>query len=107
MTPPSKPLQQRPEPVMKHTHYQTAAQGLAHHVAVDPCQAAQRRFPCEFILDWAIPVMNNITGETLEHPQLQHHPKYQNNWNVSYSNEMGRLCQGKEKGYKGPNNQRI
>ena len=73
----SKPLPPIPEPVAECTHSQTASQGLTHPVAMEPRQAAQRCFPHEIILDWAMPVMDNVTGKTLEHSQLRRHPKYQ------------------------------
>ena len=104
---PSNTLPSTPEPVTKHTRSQTAAQGYAHHVAVEPCLAAHRRFTREFLLDWAMPVTDNVTGETLENRQLRRHPKYQQIWNTSYSNKLGRLCQGIGKGSKGLKNQRI
>ena len=47
--------------------------------------------------------MDTVTGETLEHRQLRRHPKYKKTWNQSYSNELGRLCQGIGKVSKGPN----
>ena len=52
-------------------------------------------------------IMYIVTGETLEHRKLWRHPKYKNNWNQSYSNELGRLCQGIGKVSKGPKQQRV
>ena len=46
-------------------------------------------------------------GQYLEYRQLRKYPKYQNIWNKSYSNELGRLCQGVGKGTDGPRNQRV
>ena len=54
-----------------------------------------------------MPVMNTVTGETLEHHQLRRQPKYKNTWNQSYSNELLLLGQGIVKGYKGPKQQRA
>ena len=51
--------------------------------------------------------MDTVTGETLEHRQLRRPPKYKNTWNQSYSNELGRLCQGIGKESKGPKQQHI
>ena len=104
---PSKPLPLVPGPVVKRTRSQTAVQGLAHHVVVDPFQTAQQCFPREFLLDWDMPVMENVSGETLEHCKLQSHPKSKNIWNTSYSNDLGQLFQGIVKGSKGPQNQGI
>jgi hypothetical protein len=42
----------------------------------------------------ANPVLDEETGETLEHRQLRRHPKYKKAWDASYSKELGRLCQG-------------
>ena len=54
-----------------------------------------------------MPVMDTVTGETLEHLQLQRHPKYKKTWNKSYSNELGRLFQGIGKGSKAPKQQHV
>ena len=62
---PYKPLPLSPDPVEKCTRSQT----------MEPRQAAQRRFPQEFILYWSMPIMENITGKTLEHCQLRRHPR--------------------------------
>ena len=104
---PSKALPSISEPVAKCTRSQTSAQGLAHYVVVDPHQAAQRRFPRKLTFDWAMPVMDNVTGKTLEHRQLRLHHKYQQIWNASYFNMLGRLFQVIGKGSKGPKNQHI
>ena len=45
--------------------------------------------------------------ETLEYQQLRKHPKYQQVWKQSYSNELGRLCQGIGSGTKRPQKQRT
>eukprot|EP00804_Cyclotella_cryptica_P003563 CCRYP_002179-RA/>CCRYP_002179-RA protein AED:0.44 eAED:0.44 QI:0/-1/0/1/-1/1/1/0/111 len=42
----------------------------------------------------AMPVLDQDTGQTLEHRQLCRHPKHKATWDTSYSNELGRLCQG-------------
>ena len=39
------------------------------------------------------PVLDHETGLTLEHRQLQRHPKYKDIWATSYANELRRLCQ--------------
>ena len=54
-----------------------------------------------------MPVMEKITGETLEHLQPRRHPKYKKTWNQSYLNELGRLCQGIGKLSKVPKQQRV
>ena len=51
-----------------------------------------------------MPIMDTVTGETLEHCQLRRYPIYKKAWNQSYSNELGRLCQGIGRGSKVLNN---
>eukprot|EP00804_Cyclotella_cryptica_P011136 CCRYP_020838-RA/>CCRYP_020838-RA protein AED:0.39 eAED:0.39 QI:0/0/0/1/1/1/3/0/399 len=41
-----------------------------------------------------MPVLDQDTGQLLEHKQLRRHPKHKATWDTSYSNELGRLCQG-------------
>eukprot|EP00804_Cyclotella_cryptica_P029532 CCRYP_011301-RB/>CCRYP_011301-RB protein AED:0.42 eAED:0.72 QI:0/-1/0/1/-1/0/1/0/198 len=41
-----------------------------------------------------MPVLDQDTGQLLEHKQLRRHPKHKTTWDASYSNELGRLCQG-------------
>ena len=45
-------------------------------------------------------VLEHETGKQLNNGKLRKHPRLQNTWETSFSNEMGRLCQG---GGKGPN----
>ena len=42
----------------------------------------------------AFPVLDKETGKILNYGQLRRNPKYANTWNMSYANEMFRLCQG-------------
>jgi hypothetical protein len=42
----------------------------------------------------ALLVLYPSTGEFLEHPQLRQDPHYKATWDISYANELGRLCQG-------------
>eukprot|EP00804_Cyclotella_cryptica_P026595 CCRYP_014017-RA/>CCRYP_014017-RA protein AED:0.45 eAED:0.39 QI:0/-1/0/1/-1/1/1/0/134 len=42
----------------------------------------------------AMPILDQDTGQLLEHKQLRRHPKHKATWDTSYSNELGRLCQG-------------
>jgi hypothetical protein len=39
-------------------------------------------------------VLDPSTGKFLEHRQLRHDPCYKTTWDMSYANELGRLCQG-------------
>lgn len=56
-----------------------------------------------------MPILEEATGESLEWGQLKKHPDPEVCfiWQTSYSNEMGRLCQGVGTGSKGPKMQRI
>ena len=38
-------------------------------------------------------VLENKTGKHLNYGQLRKHPRLQETWKTSFSNEMGRLCQ--------------
>ena len=74
---------------------------------LSPLAAASSTFPSEFIKIWsasevlhgnqwsplAISVLDPETGQSLEHRALRRHPRLGPNWNTSYSNEVGRLCQ--------------
>ena len=55
----------------------------------------------------ACSVMDVDTGEMLEFRQLRKHPKYKKIWDTSYSNELGRLCQGVGKDPSNPMIQRV
>ena len=39
-------------------------------------------------------VLEHETGKQLNYGQLRKHPRLQETWETSFSNEMGRLCQG-------------
>ena len=71
--------------------------------AVTPAHASSRRYPSSFITNWANTAFTNhwassvrddTTGNFLEWRQLRTHPLLSATWNTSYSNELGRLCQG-------------
>ena len=106
-TTPAEPIKGTHKLVARRTRSQINPKGLSQQVYISPRQASQRRFPQVFIHNWAMPVMDTVTGETLEHRQLHRHPKYKNTWNQSYSNDLVCLCQGIGKGSKGPKQQHI
>ena len=54
-----------------------------------------------------MPVLDPDTGETLEYRQLRRHTKYRYIWETFYCNELRFLCQGIDRGYKGPKKQRF
>jgi hypothetical protein len=55
----------------------------------------------------AYSVLGHETGETLEHCQLRHLPKYKATWDKSYADEIGKLCQGVGQHPTMPNTQRV
>ena len=63
---------------------------------------ASRKYPTQFLRDFAGVVLDGATGEMLEFRQLIKNPKYRIVWGDSYGNEIGRLAQGRDKsGTKG------
>ena len=46
-------------------------------------------------------LLEQETGKQLNYGHLRKHPRIQETWNKSFSNEMGRLCQGVDKGPNG------
>ena len=74
---------------------------------ITPINAASRKYPRRLLESLACPVADEDTGATLEYRQLRRHPKLKHIWETSYSNEMGRLCQGIGQGDKGPKRQRV
>jgi hypothetical protein len=54
----------------------------------------------------ALSVLAPTTGNMLEHCQLQRDPWYKTTWDTSYSNELGRLCQGISSGMA-PNSKHV
>lgn len=57
-------------------------------------QAAARRYPLQFLVDMAVAVLDDETGELLEYRHLIQCPKYKKDWGNSFGNEVGRLAQG-------------
>ena len=49
-------------------------------------------------------VLEQETVKQLNYGQLRKHPRLQETWNKSFSNEKGRLCQGVGKGPNGKGN---
>ena len=58
------------KPVAKQTRLQINPKGIDQQVGISTRQASQRRSPHTFIHKWAMPIMDTVTGETLEHRQL-------------------------------------
>ena len=83
---------------------------------VQPSQSANRKYPSDLLELWctpaptvleALPVLDKESGNILEHRQLQRHPRLKDTWDTSYSNQLGRLCQGIGRGTVGPKNRII
>ena len=85
-------------------------------LTVQSSQAAHHKYPSDLlelcctpappVLE-ALPFLDEELGKLLEHRQLRQHPRLKDTWDTSYSNELGRLCQGIGRGTVGPNKQII
>ena len=60
-----------------------------------------RYFSAQMLTNSAYYVLDNDTGKRINYGQMRKHPKYKETRNTSFSNEMGRLCQGIGKGKNG------
>ena len=107
-----KPTTSQDEPVAHHNQ----SQNIEEYLTINPAQAYQRKYPRKLMDLWctpltpdlaAVPVLRKETGKTLEFRQLRTHPKYKETWNISYCNELVRLCQGMGHGIGGPQQQRV
>ena len=72
-------------PIASRTRSQTANVASA----INPAQAAQRRYPTKFLQSLAMPVLNETSSRYLQYRQLRKHPKFAHIWNTSYANELG------------------
>jgi hypothetical protein len=63
---------------------------------MNPRQLASRRFPLEFLCEFANAVMCDETGDMLEYRQLVKKPKYRDTWTKAFGKEIGRLAQGQK-----------
>ena len=61
-TTPATPIQRTHEPVARRTRSKINPKGLAQQVDISPHQASHRRSPRAFIHNWAMPVMDTVTG---------------------------------------------
>ena len=57
-----------------------------------PAQAASRRYPLQFLCDFAYAVLDDDTGDLLEYRHLIKHPKYKDTWSQSFGKEIRRLA---------------
>ena len=91
LTPPAQSIP-KPSPVHEPMAHRTLSQ------TISPVAAASRRYPSAFLTECSISFLDPSTGQYLEHCQLRHHPHLGPIWGSSYSNELGFLCQGVDKG---------
>ena len=52
---------------------------------------AGRKYPLQFLCDWAVAVLDDKTGDLLEYRHLLKNPKYRDVWSKSFGTEMRRL----------------
>ena len=90
-------------PISRRTHSQTSNVASA----INPAQASKRRYPDKFLQSLAMPVLDKTSGQSLQYRQLRKHPKFAHIWNISYANELVRLCQVIGKVSKDPRQQRV
>ena len=83
---------ENPSPVHEPVSHRTRSH------TVSPIASASCQYPSDFLTEWALSFLDPSTGQYLKHRQLRRHPKLGPIWNTSYSNELGRLCQGVVKG---------
>ena len=70
---------------------------------IDARQLASRRFPLEFLCEFANAVMDQETGDMLEYRQLIKRPKFRETWSKAFGKEIGRLAQGQKGVVEGTN----
>ncbi len=57
-----------------------------------PWQAASQRYPLQFLCDLAYAVLDDKTGDLLEHHHLMKHPNYKGVWTKSFRKEIVHLA---------------
>jgi hypothetical protein len=89
-----------------NTHLKTQARSLTQEVALQAmeiserdaeltaCSTAARKYPLEFLCEYANAGLDGETGELLQYMHLIKSTKYEKDWFISASNEVGRLAQG-------------
>jgi hypothetical protein len=55
-------------------------------------QAASRKYPLQFLCDFATAVLDDETGDLVEYRHLLRHPKYRDTWSKSFGTEICRLA---------------
>jgi len=62
--------------------------------SVTPRMAAARKYPMQFLCDFANAVIDDETGEVMEYRHLLKDPKHRKRWQTSFSKEIRRLATG-------------
>jgi hypothetical protein len=71
-------------------------------LSITPARISSHKYPSAFITHWAssactinraASVLDENMGDFPEWHQLHNHPTLSATWNISYANELGRLCQ--------------
>ena len=84
---PTQTIQNTSEPIANITRSRTFTQKY-----MTPSHS--RALATQLLTHVANSVSEQETGKQLKYGQLRKHPIFQETWNRSFSNEMGRLCQG-------------
>ena len=91
---PTQIIQNKSEPIAQITRSRTFAKQYT-------TPSHSRAMSIQLLTHMASSVLEQETGKQLNYGQLKKHPRLQETWNKSFSNEMGRLCQGVGKGPTG------
>lgn len=70
---------------------------------LNPRNVASRKYPLEFLCEFANAVMDENTGEMLEYRHLIKRPEYRDVWSKAFGKEIGRLAQGQKGIVEGTN----
>ena len=91
---PTQIIQNKSEPIAQRTRTKKIAQKYT-------TSSHSRALAKQLITHMENLVLEQETGKQINYEQLRKHPRLQETWNKSFSNEMGRLCQGFGKGPDG------
>ena len=84
---PTQILQKNNKPIAQRTRSKTFEQKYT-------TPSHSRALATQLLTRMANSVLEQETGKRLNYGQLRKHTRFQETWNKSFSNEMGRLCQG-------------
>ena len=88
---PPQSIQKKSESIAQRTRSKTFEQKYT-------TPSHSRALATQLLTHMANSVLEQETGKQLNYGQLRKHPRLQDTWNKSFSNEMERLCQGFRKG---------